>query len=163
MLAATFVSHPFIQGQFSQPWLPSTPAHPSQAVPTVPACFTAMTAVPVPPCRSGYRSSPPPATTRTFCSRKPLLWIPGRPSTEQVHCTPNPATASHITSTVRTQVFRGLVLEDWVTEEGGPGTMHAGFQFPGTGLKYKFGPKQAPGSLLLSWGHLWVNRTFKEA
>lgn len=76
---------------------------------------------------------------------------------------PPDSPALHITSTVRPQVFSVQVLEDQVTEEGGPGSTHAGFQFSGIGLKYKFGPKQCPGSLLLSWGHLWVNETFKEA
>lgn len=64
---------------------------------------------------------------------------------------------------MRPQVFSVQVLLDWVTEEGGPRSLHAGFEFLGIGLKYKFGPKQSPGSLLLSWGHLWVIEAFKAA
>lgn len=96
----------------------------------------------------------------TFCSRRRPLSITGGPSAEQMPC---PLSSSAQSEHSKTTVFNVQVHENWLTEEGGPGNTHAAFQVSGIGLKYKFGSKPCPGPLLLSWGHLWVNGTFKEA
>lgn len=153
------MSHPFVQGQFSQPWLPSTPAYPPWAAPV--SWNASQPWLPCPVPSAGADTDPPHLPPPPgHCPRKWLFWITGGPLRAGA---PPPAPTLQSTSAARPQVFSVRVLEDWVTEEGGPGILRASFQFLGIGPKYKFGPKQSPGSRLHSWGHLWVSEAFKAA
>lgn len=125
-----------------------------------PACFPARTALPVPQHSKNHSLSTCSSPPQAFCSRRRPLSITGGRFAEQM---PRPLSSSAQSEHSKTTVFNVQVHENRLTEEGGPGNTHAAFQVPGTGLKYKFGSKPSPDPLLLSWGHLWVNGTFKEA
>lgn len=116
-----------------------------------------MTAVPIPHCRSRQRCFPALAIIRTFCSRNWHFWNTGV-----------------LLQSRRPQLCSSLVQWDHMSSVSrcwGPGWRRKGaqnytrwFSISRNGPEIdKLGPKQSPGSLLLSRGHVCVHGTFKAA